>query len=89
MGNIISFTHFLHHKKRPDTLIGKKKLLTPPSIIPIYNMTPVYTAPLVNADEGRLETTSHITYSSFPPFLISTVVSPLTEYHDPTILPIE
>jgi hypothetical protein len=81
MGNIISFTHFLHHKKRPDTLIGKKKLLTPPSIIPIYNMTPVYTAPLVNADEDTNITTttnSYIIYNESSPYLISKVVSPLT-----------
>lgn len=82
MGNIISFTHFLHHKKRPDTLIGKKKLLTPPSIIPIYNMTPVYTAPLVNAVEDTnitRTTNSYIIYNESSPYLISKVISPLID----------
>ncbi len=81
MGNIISFTHFLHHKKRPDTLIGKKKLLTPPSIIPIYNMTPVYTAPLIAVEDTNITTTtnSYIVYNESWPYLISKVVSPLTD----------
>jgi hypothetical protein len=89
MGNIFSLFHFLEHKKRPNSLLGKKKPLIPQAVLPIYNMHPVYTAPLVTADEELLETTSHITYNSSPPFLISTVVSPLTEYHDPTILSID
>ena len=81
MGNIISFTHFLHHKKRPDTLIGKKKLLTPPSIIPIYNMTPVYTTPLIAVEDTNITrtTNSHIIYNESSPYLISKVISPLID----------
>ena len=81
MGNIISFTHFLHHKKRPDTLIGKKKLLTPPSIIPIYNMTPVYTAPLIAVEDTNITrtTNSYIIYNESSPYLISKVISPLID----------
>ena len=77
MGNIISFTHFLNHKKRPDTLIGKKKILTPPSIIPIYNMTPVYTTPLIAIEDTNITTNSYIIYNESSPYLISKVVSPL------------
>ncbi len=89
MGNIFSFFHFLECKKRPNSLLGKKKPLIIPIVQPIYNMYPVYTAPLVGANEGILENTAEIQYNTSPPYLISTVVSPLTEYHETTVKAID
>ena len=66
MGNLLSFFHCYKCKKRPDSLIGKKKNLCKPIL-----------SPLITLENNTLENNTNIIYNSESPYLISHLNSPL------------
>jgi len=73
MGNIFSFFHCYKCKKRPDSLIGKKKHLCKPILSPLS----IPIVPLVTLENNILENNTNIIYNSESPYLISRLNSPL------------